>query len=449
MIKLILCLAIIAATMPINAQIKPLHALQPGETVPDLSFSMLNYKKATINLSDFKGRLVILDFWSNWCTACLAAFPKFEELQRHFKDSVYILPVGFDNFGTGSIKAFIAKRKGTNNAINFPTAIVPENDKRLEKLFPHDGLPFEVWIDNTGKFITATDQFAVTEENIHKLITGQKVYLPNYMKDTHFNYQVPLLLNGNGGNEEDFEFRSVLTKYNPAIALPAITMHNDQCTRLAIGNVTLVDLLKFAIAGTMDSARTGYNFGRDYQNKITVLASNRADLKNAYMVEGVFSQSTDSIEKYKKENFYNYDLVLPPGFSLQQAYGVMFNEIQQLFKVKAVVERRKIDCFDLVAANSDSISNLRKKSKDTTSGPDGDDFHYQVAGVPIAQFCDYLNLFIKKIPFIIDHTGITYPVNIDIVFDKNETLASLNAKLSRYGLVLIPAEENVAVLVLY
>ena len=450
MIKIvILFTALSVVTIPAQAQTKAFHALQPGEKVPDLTLSMLNGKQSRVKLSNFRGRLVILDFWSSWCTACLAAFPKLEELQKHFKDSLYILPVGFDNFGTSSIKTFISKRKGTDRELKFPTAVVAENDKRLDKLFPHSGLPFEVWIDKTGKFITATDQFSVNEENIHKLIAGQKVYLPNYMQNGSFNPQVPLLLNGNGGNENDFEFRSVLTKYNPSVSLSAVTMHNDQYTRLATGNETSIDLLKFAVAGAMDSGKTGYNFGRDWLNKITVLASDRADLKNAYLVEGIFSQSADSIEKFKQQNFFNYDLVLPPQFSLKEACTIMFNEVQQLFKVRAVVEKRKINCLDLIITNSDSVPNLNAKSMGAINGFDDDDLHYHVADVPMAQFCDYLNLFIKKLPVIINHTGIKFPVSINIVFDKNETLQSLNAKLNRYGLMLVSAEENVSVLVIY
>ena len=58
-------------------EIKPLKI---GDKVPDIEFkNIINYKSKTARLSDFKGKLVILDFWGTWCTSCIAAFPKMEE----------------------------------------------------------------------------------------------------------------------------------------------------------------------------------------------------------------------------------------------------------------------------------------------------------------------------------------------------------------------------------
>ncbi|HEU0126411.1 MAG TPA: TlpA disulfide reductase family protein, partial [Flavobacterium sp.] len=39
-----------------------------------------------VKLSDYKGKVVILDFWATWCGPCKASFPKMQELVNKYKD---------------------------------------------------------------------------------------------------------------------------------------------------------------------------------------------------------------------------------------------------------------------------------------------------------------------------------------------------------------------------
>lgn len=53
--------------------IKPLNI---GDKVPDIEFKdVVNYPKKKVKLSDFKGQMVILDFWGTYCCTCIAMFP--------------------------------------------------------------------------------------------------------------------------------------------------------------------------------------------------------------------------------------------------------------------------------------------------------------------------------------------------------------------------------------
>jgi thiol-disulfide isomerase/thioredoxin len=443
----LICISMIGQFMCVCAQTKEWRPLKVGEKVPDLSFKTLNFSKPMVKISDFKGKLLILDFWSTWCSTCLAEFPTIYELQQRFKDSIQILPIGFETFEVGSINKFISSRKGTSREFKLPTAIVKYGDETLNKLFPHSGLPFEIWIDKTGRFIAATDQFALNNAYINKLVNGESIYLPNLTKDVNFDFSIPLLLNGNGGDENNFEFRSVLTRYNPAISLPTITLHDSTCTRLATGSSTVIDFLKFAVIGA-SGIDTGYNFGRDALNKITILENNNSDLQQAFMARLVNTQSPDSIERFNRDHLYNYDLVLPASFSLQDAYKIMLGEIQQLFKVNAVVETRRINCLTLVQNNADSVLNLKKQSLTGRDYTDRDDFHYQVVDGNINAFCTYLNVFMKNIPVVVNSTGIDYLINMDIFFTKDENVKSLNEKLSKYGLELMRVSQDMEVLVL-
>src|SRR5690606_24994525 len=75
--------------------------LQIGDQVPDLKFvNTLNSPKEVINLSDYRGKLVILDFFATWCLPCIKALPKMDSLQQVYKDQVVILPITLEKEGT-------------------------------------------------------------------------------------------------------------------------------------------------------------------------------------------------------------------------------------------------------------------------------------------------------------------------------------------------------------
>src|SRR5690606_28167319 len=67
--------------------------LNIGDTVPDISFTVCNFNMPTAKLSDFAGRLVILDFWATWCGSCIKMFPKVDSLQKKFINKVVFILV--------------------------------------------------------------------------------------------------------------------------------------------------------------------------------------------------------------------------------------------------------------------------------------------------------------------------------------------------------------------
>jgi thiol-disulfide isomerase/thioredoxin len=58
--------------------------LAAGELAPD--FTALTADNRPVKLSDFRGRIVLIDFWATWCGPCKAAMPHLEELHQQFQD---------------------------------------------------------------------------------------------------------------------------------------------------------------------------------------------------------------------------------------------------------------------------------------------------------------------------------------------------------------------------
>ena len=138
-----------------------------GEKVPDLKFNnLVNSKTTSIRLSDFKGKLIILDFWSFRCSNCIEEFSKLEALQNKFSGKIQILLVNHEG-QKKTIEFFEKNRK----MFRRPDLIFITGDTILWKMFPKNYVPWEIWIDAEQRFRFATDGSDVTEERITSFIS--------------------------------------------------------------------------------------------------------------------------------------------------------------------------------------------------------------------------------------------------------------------------------------
>ncbi len=95
----VLLLVVVVFTKKAKAQ----QVLEIGDTIPqalwDLKLQTVNHPegKNSITLNEHKGKLIILDFWSTWCGACVQAMPELKQLQKQFSDSLMIIPITADS----------------------------------------------------------------------------------------------------------------------------------------------------------------------------------------------------------------------------------------------------------------------------------------------------------------------------------------------------------------
>ncbi|MBZ4188957.1 TlpA family protein disulfide reductase [Niabella beijingensis] len=167
--KYLLAYALAGACLYAQAQggIRPLTI---GDTVPDITFNnLLNYPAKTAKLSDFRGKLVILDFWATWCASCIAAFPKLQKLQEDYKKDLQVLMIASPESGDDfpKISSLLNRLKKNNKAVNLPITINSE----ATTLFPHTALPHYVWIERDGRVLAITGADEVTTDNIKTALT--------------------------------------------------------------------------------------------------------------------------------------------------------------------------------------------------------------------------------------------------------------------------------------
>ena len=396
-------------------QITPLTI---GDTVLDITLNnIVNYKATTARLSDFKGKLLVLDFWGIWCTACINIFPHNNELQRQYGGKLQVLNVAFEP--EAKIKPFITnleKRRGAEYRITSITG-----DTLLQQLFPHRTVPHLVWIgpDGVVKAITSATRF--TKENIDKILGGETAsfqqkkdinmskpaFLPSVITDSPFSMvHYSLLVNG------DF--------YDGAGTAQHIFKTGDKAYGLNYTNQTL-DYICFRIGMAMleNSGAHPYYNPRLY----------KVEIKNAQLLKAF------------KETIWQYAFFLPKN-ETDSFYYKALKEISCYTDYYTGIEKRKMPCLVLTL-------NGTKEKFATKGGDDGSPLFStdssKLINQPMYVFTNLLNdSKFTELP-VIDETG--YNGNIDIQLNAPYTLQSITKQLQQQGLSLTPAQRELDIVV--
>jgi peroxiredoxin len=138
-----------------------------GNAAPDFTVTDIDGKKLT--LSDYKGKVVLLDFWATWCSPCRAEIPHFVEMQEKYG------PHGFQVIGISMdddakpVKAFYQEYK-----MNYPVAV--GDDKLAESFGGVLGLPVNFVIDRDGRIVGK--YLGATENSVFDKAVGELLAKP-------------------------------------------------------------------------------------------------------------------------------------------------------------------------------------------------------------------------------------------------------------------------------
>jgi len=141
--------------------------------VPD--FSVVDIFGEKLSFSDYKDKVIIVNFWATWCAPCVDEFPSLLQLVRHFKGEVVILALSGDN-NIDDIKTFLKAFEVKTPHMR----IALDKDKLLAEKFGTEILPESYIIDKKGRLIrkvVGVDEWFTPEAKyfFELLVKGEKV----------------------------------------------------------------------------------------------------------------------------------------------------------------------------------------------------------------------------------------------------------------------------------
>src|SRR5215471_1685839 len=146
-----------------------------GNPAPEVTFKDLDGKD--VPLSQYKGKVVLVNFWATWCEPCQVEIPWLIEMQQKYASKGFtILGVDVDDEDNKIVSSYLAKERfnvnGQKLAMNYP--VLRGNDAVADKFGGLLGYPTSFLISRDGKIVKKT-QGLISYEEITSAIESQLV----------------------------------------------------------------------------------------------------------------------------------------------------------------------------------------------------------------------------------------------------------------------------------
>ena len=143
-----------------------------------LNFSARGLNGHQIDLSDYRGHPVIVDFWATWCGPCRHQIPELVALYKRYNKTNGLVVIGvscdlIQGDGLSAVNSFVEEFK-----INYPIALA---DEELTESLEIEGLPTTLFVGPDGKIISrvvGAGRPGEISEGARLLIEGSKTHAP-------------------------------------------------------------------------------------------------------------------------------------------------------------------------------------------------------------------------------------------------------------------------------
>lgn len=445
--------------------------LREGDTLPNIALGeTTNNHTGKTSFSQFKGKIIILDYWNTGCGACMSGFEKMEKIQNDYSDKIQIFLVNpwetKEKIEKEMKKKHLRKYSIPKNLISISNAVF------LNELLPsNNGVPHHVLIDTNG-IIKARGigigRITTSEENIENIWNGSK---PNYIRDGNttpfLNEEITygsVALAGRTLSTKNGSFIS--THNNNYAAWNGAVYQNikdsaSRTIRSTFVNREIAELYKFTFLEEINSNGAKVISTTNKRNGNYWIDYFELNLADTAEVTCKFLTVKNLTAKTWAKNKYCYEQIRPDSISERGLTKMMFLDLNKFFNNKIGLnvraEVKLVPCYILI----------RKDKKRNIIEPLRKEFVYKVLeysrdNVSFRKFVHYPILDILEstlyklvindktgIKFIFNETG--YKIdqfatmelpNFDFI-----TLEKIRPYLNRYGLDIIPGKRKLSMLI--
>lgn len=323
-------------------------ALRVHDVIPEITLNhLIHYSKPSAKLSDFKGKLVILDFWATNCAGCIASWPHLISLQREFADKLQIILVNPWQDQSVVEKTLYRQKFAMHIDMDLPMQI---GDTTLLQYFPVSGIPHLEWIDQYGTIISITGPGSASREHIQAILDGKSISMvqsiPVDSVINPVNYDKPIFDPGNGGQLKKLYWQSSFARGSDIMGSGYNSYARPDVGYFMYANLSIKQLYEFAYSDQISVPGPA-----NQEQKLDLLLDNRVDFR--------VKDSSKYVNMINGEFFYNlryiYQLISPPT-TVARMQKKMQADLNNFVGLSAKWEKRQIPCLVISAEDTLLIS---------------------------------------------------------------------------------------------
>ncbi|HEY6979429.1 TlpA disulfide reductase family protein [Reyranella sp.] len=128
----------------ITGAVRRFERTEPPKPLPDVAF--IGGDDTPLTLTDYKGKVVLVNFWATWCAPCVSEMPSLDQLQKKMgKDRFVVLPLSLDGPTRAKVAPFYQNKKLAHLGIFF------DKGRKAMQALGVSVLPTSILIDATGR----------------------------------------------------------------------------------------------------------------------------------------------------------------------------------------------------------------------------------------------------------------------------------------------------------
>jgi thiol-disulfide isomerase/thioredoxin len=408
-IIVVVALVILLADVLSFGQGVAVRPLAKGELLPGLKLGrVLNNGPGSVDLGDYRDRLLILDFWSTMCGTCIEEMPGVAALQQRYPDQIKVIAIDFE--AAARVEAFYGRRPELK-ALGIPVVV---GDTLLKRLFPHRFEPHVVWIDH-GRFVAATSGEQLTAKTVDSVLAHRVSGLRDKVDLAEWDQRHPAFNLSMAGPLRSLApvYGSVFTGFVRGL-LPRTGMVRDSVSggdRWYFMNQDLASLYAYALQSPLP---------RVANRRLLLLKDSSIYLNNG----------AELAADWDEKHGYTFEVTVPAGTGRERVMAQLLLALRNNLGLEGRLEERVVDCLV-----------LRK-----IAGPDMKSVVRSGQATDLRSLAFLLNK-IPGSPPVVDECGKVADFNIALPADA-ASLKAWQTHLKSYGLRLVKGRRRLAFFVL-